>query len=93
LNSTDDIVHLNSRIDELKNYLDRIETRIDTIYSDIGYIRENMAIREDINRLRDVMATSKDVDRLWKLNQIYVGAIITLLASLLVSLIYYFFLK
>ena len=89
MNSTDDIVHLNSRIDELKNYLDRIETRIETIYSDIGYIRENMAIREDTNRLRDVMATSKDVDKLWKLNLIYVGAIITLV----VSLICYFFLK
>jgi len=93
LNSTDNIVQLNSRIDELKDYLNRIENRIDLIYSDMGHLRENMATREDINRLRDNVATSTEVDRLWKLNQIYVGAIITLLASLLASLIYYFFLK
>lgn len=93
MNSINDIANINIRINEIKEYLDRIDKRIDTIYSDMGYIRENMATREDVNLLREVMATSKDVDRLWKLNQIYLGAIITLVVSLLASLIYYFFFK
>ena len=48
-NSPNDLAHLNMRVDELKEHLNRIEDRIDTIYIDIGHVRENMATREDLN--------------------------------------------
>jgi len=74
-------------MDELKERLNRIEKRIDTVYTDIGYVRENMGTREDLNTLRAVMATSKDVDRLWKLNWIYLTAILGLLGALIYYLL------
>lgn len=84
MDSPEDIAHLDMRIDELKEYLIRVEKRIDTIYTDMGHVRENMATREDLNRVRGVMATSKDVDRLWKLNWVYLGAILALLGTLVI---------
>ena len=87
LNSINDIANMDIRINEIKEYLDRIDKRIDTIYSDMGYIRENMATREDVNILREVMATSKDVDRLWKINLIFITAIVSLSATLIYFLL------
>ena len=89
LNSANDIIRLEKQIDELKEYIKRLENRIELIYKDMGYIRENMANREDVDRLRELMATSKEVEKLWKLNFIYITAIIGLLATLL----YYFLSK
>lgn len=87
MNSINDIANINIRINEIKEYIDRIDKRIDTIYSDMGYIRENMATREDVNILREVMATSKDVDRLWKINLIFIAAIVSLSATLIYFLL------
>lgn len=81
------MANLSRRIEELKEHLLRIEQRIDTVYSDMGYIRENMANSGDLNIMRDVMATSKEVDRLWKFNWIYLAAIIGLLSTLLFFLL------
>jgi len=78
---------LNRQIDELKDYLNRIEKRIDTTYVDMGHVRENMATRDDLNTLREAVATSKDVDRLWKLNWIYLTAILGLLGTLIYYLL------
>lgn|GEM_PF-6924616 len=82
--SSDDIARLNARIDEIKDYLTRIEERIDTTHTDMGNVRENMATRDDIDRIRFAMATSKDVDRLWKLNWVYLGTTLALLGALVV---------
>ncbi len=87
MGSAEEIARLNMQMDELKDYLIRIEKRIDTIYSDMGYVRQNMATRDDLNILRETMATSKDVERLWKLNWIYLTAIVGLLATLVYFLL------
>jgi hypothetical protein len=87
MKSSEDPARLDVRIDELKEYLTRVETRIDTVYVDMGYVRQNMATRDDLNILRETMATSKDVDRLWKLNWIYLTAIVGLLATLVYFLL------
>jgi len=85
LNSANDTIHIEKQIEELKEYIKRLENRIELIYKDMGYIRENMATREDVNRLRGSMATSIEVEKLWKLNFIYITAII----GLSVTLLYY----
>lgn len=87
--ASEDIARLNARIDELKDYLTRIEERIDATHIDMGNVRENMATRGDIDRIRVAMATSKDVERLWKLNWVYLGTTL----ALLVALVGYFLTK
>lgn len=87
MGSAEDIARLNMQVNELKDYLIRIEKRIDTIYADMGYVRQNMATRDDLNTLRETMATSRDVERLWKLNWIYLTAIVGLLATLVYFLL------
>ncbi len=85
--SSEDIVRLNARIDELKDYLTRIEARVDATYTDMGNVRENMTTRADLDNIRVAMATSNDVDRLWKLNWIYLTAILGLLGALVYFLL------
>ncbi len=87
MSTAEDIARLNTKTDELKEYLNRIENRIDTVYTDMGRIRENMATHDDLDRLREAMATSKDVDRLWKFDWIFLTAIISLLAALIIVLL------
>jgi hypothetical protein len=87
MSTAEDIARLNTQTDELKEYMNRIENRIDTVYIDMGRIRENMATHDDLDRLREAMATSKEVDRLWKFNWIFLTAIIGLLATLIIFLL------
>ncbi|MCZ7385341.1 MAG: hypothetical protein O8C63_11420 [Candidatus Methanoperedens sp.] len=88
--SSEDIARLNARIDELKEYLKRIEGRVDATYTDMGNVRENMTTRADLDNIRvamATMATSKDVDRLWKFDWIFLTAIIGLLVTLIIFLL------
>jgi len=87
MSTTEDIARLNAQIQEIKEYLNRIEDRIEVVYTDMGRIRENMAIRDDIDRLRETMATSRDVDKLWKFFWIFLTAIVGLSITLIIFLL------
>ncbi len=87
MSTAEDISRLNTRIEELKAYLNRIDARIETVYNDMGRIRKNMATHDDLDTLREAMATSKDVDRLWKIAWIFLTAIIGLLVTLIIFLL------
>ncbi|PWB55363.1 MAG: hypothetical protein C3F06_02765 [Candidatus Methanoperedenaceae archaeon] len=83
MSAAEDIARLTVQTEELKAYLNRIDNRIETVYNDMGRIRENMATHDDLDRLREAMATSKDVERLWKIAWIFLTAIIGLLVALI----------
>ncbi len=92
--SPEDITRLNARMDELKDYLTRIEVRVDATYTEMSNVRGSMTTRADLDNIRVVMAnmmtnmaTSNDVNRLWGIYKILIAAILTLLVGLIIFIL------